>query len=244
MPSGRDNAPPARRGTPSSRRAWRRSLRLRRSAPLAPLIRLDDVDAAAGGAHPTGIGELDRVLGGGLVAGSVTLLGGEPGIGKSTLVLQLLARRQGPTLYVSAEESPEQVKGRAQRLGCTLPEGWIAGETALGRVVAAIDRVQPELVVIDSIQTISDERVAAAPGSATQVRDVRATVGGRGEAARLSPSSSSATSPRTARSPDRASSSTQSTRCSRSRANATTRCACSVPSSIASGRRVSSDCSR
>jgi DNA repair protein RadA/Sms len=139
-------------------------------AQLAPLVRLDDVDAAAGGARPTGIGELDRVLGGGLVAGSVTLLGGEPGIGKSTLVLQLLARCQGPTLYVSAEESPEQVKGRAQRLGCTLPEGWIAGETALGRVVAAIDRVQPELVVIDSIQTISDERVAAAPGSATQVR--------------------------------------------------------------------------
>ena len=119
---------------------------------------------------PTAIDELDRVLGGGLVAGSVTLLGGDPGIGKSTLVLQLLAAWNGPTLYVSAEESPGQVKGRAERLGCT-PEGtWIAAETSLRGVLDAIEKLAPELVVVDSIQTIADERTSSTPGSATQVR--------------------------------------------------------------------------
>ena len=86
-----------------------------RPAPtqLAPTVRLSEVDAGVGMARSTTIDELDRVLGGGLVAGSVTLLGGEPGIGKSTLVLQLLSGWSGPTLYVSAEESPGQVKSRA-----------------------------------------------------------------------------------------------------------------------------------
>ena len=98
------------------------------------------------------------MLGGGLVAGSVTLLGGEPGIGKSTLVLQLLADWDGPTLYVSAEESPEQVKGRGSRLGQSAGGAWIAAETSLRGVVDAIERVAPELVVVDSIQTIADER--------------------------------------------------------------------------------------
>ena len=135
-----------------------------------PTIRLVDVDASVGRARPTAIDELDRVLGGGLVAGSVTLLGGEPGIGKSTLVLQLLSAWDGPTLYVSAEESPEQVKSRAQRLGCPSSGGWIAAETSLRGVVAAIEQVRPELVVVDSIQTIADERVSSSPGSPTQVR--------------------------------------------------------------------------
>jgi DNA repair protein RadA/Sms len=137
---------------------------------LAPTVRLVDVDAGVGRARQTGIGELDRVLGGGLVAGSVTLLGGEPGIGKSTLMLQLLAGWGGPTLYVSAEESPEQVKGRAERLGCSTPDGWIAAETSLRGVVASIEQVGPELVVVDSIQTIADERVSSSPGSTAQVR--------------------------------------------------------------------------
>ena len=100
---------------------------------LAPMARLVDVDAGAGQARRTQIDELDRVLGGGLVAGSVTLLGGEPGIGKSTLMLQLLAEWDGPTLYVSAEESPEQVKSRAERLDCSPSGGWIAAETSLAR---------------------------------------------------------------------------------------------------------------
>jgi DNA repair protein RadA/Sms len=137
---------------------------------LAPLQLLDDVDADGGRPRPTGIAELDRVLGGGLVAGSVTLLGGEPGIGKSTLMLQLLAGWDGPTLYVSGEESPQQVKGRAHRLG-TVPQGaWIAAETTLRGVVEAIERVAPQLVVIDSVQTIADERVSSGPGTPTQVR--------------------------------------------------------------------------
>lgn len=143
----------------------------REHVPLAPLARLAEVDAAAGRAQPTGIGELDRVLGGGVVAGSVTLLGGEPGIGKSTLVLQMLSWWPGPTLYVSAEESQQQVKARARRLGDDQPDVWIASETSLRGVLEAIERVQPELVVIDSIQTIADERVASSPGSTTQVRE-------------------------------------------------------------------------
>ena len=91
---------------------------------------------AAAQPQPTGIGELDRVLGGGIVAGSVTLLGGEPGIGKSTLLLQLLAWWPGPTLYVSAEESPQQVRLRAERLGAVRPDLWLAAETSLAGVVA------------------------------------------------------------------------------------------------------------
>ncbi|CAN5693344.1 DNA repair protein RadA [soil metagenome] len=141
------------------------------SPALAPLGRLDDVDVATGSARSTGIDELDRVLGGGVVAGSVTLLGGEPGIGKSTLVLQVLAEWDGPTLYVSAEESQQQVKGRAQRLASSRPDVWIASEPSLRGIVEAIDAVKPELVVVDSIQTVADERVASSAGSTTQVRE-------------------------------------------------------------------------
>src|SRR5688500_13453550 len=105
----------------------------------------------------TGMAELDRVLGGGLIPGSVTLLGGEPGIGKSTLVLQLASLWPEAVLYVSAEESQSQVKSRAARLGGQQPNVWIASETSLRGVVDAIDRVAPSLVIIDSIQTIADE---------------------------------------------------------------------------------------
>jgi DNA repair protein RadA/Sms len=142
----------------------------RAAPPLAPLTRLADVDVEGGRPQPTGIAELDRVLGGGLVAGSVTLLGGEPGIGKSTLTMQLLGWWPGPTLYVSAEESQQQVKARAQRLGDDQPDVWLASETSLSGVLAAIDRVRPEVVVIDSVQTIADERVGSGPGTPAQVR--------------------------------------------------------------------------
>src|SRR5215218_8821619 len=97
-----------------------------RPVSVAELRRLEDVDALASAPQPTGIGELDRVLGGGIVAGSVSLLGGEPGIGKSTLVLQLLAWWPGPTLYITAEERPEQVRLRAERLGAVRPDLWLA----------------------------------------------------------------------------------------------------------------------
>ncbi len=118
----------------------------------------------------TDVGEFDRVLGDGIVPGSVVLLGGEPGIGKSTLLLQLLAAWPERTLYVSAEESAQQVRLRAERLGAIHPRLWILAETSLPRIVAALDEVQPTLVVIDSIQTVADPELGSAPGSIVQVR--------------------------------------------------------------------------
>jgi DNA repair protein RadA/Sms len=143
------------------------------SAPsvVAELRLLHDIDALLATPRSTGIPELDRVLGGGFVPGSVTLLGGEPGIGKSTLVLQLLARWAGTALYVSAEESAQQVRLRAERLAAVRPDLWLAGETTLAGVVDAIDRTTPSLVVVDSIQTISDQRLGSSPGSVAQVRE-------------------------------------------------------------------------
>ncbi|MEI2704825.1 MAG: DNA repair protein RadA [Ilumatobacteraceae bacterium] len=138
--------------------------------PGAQAVPLPDVDLGSGTPHPTAIAELDRVLGGGLVPGSVTLVGGEPGIGKSTLLLQLLARWPGRTLYVSAEESAQQIRLRAERLGVTQPELWLLPETTLTRIIDAIDTVKPEVVVVDSIQTITDHEVGSAPGSVVQVR--------------------------------------------------------------------------
>lgn len=139
-------------------------------APAAVAQRISDVPGDLGGPRPTGIGELDRVLGAGLVPGSVTLLGGEPGIGKSTLLLQLLASWPGRTLYVSAEESAPQVRLRAERLGALQPDLWLLAETLVPHVVSAIDQVQPTLVVIDSIQTVADPELGSAPGSIVQVR--------------------------------------------------------------------------
>ena len=137
------------------------------SSPAQPIGNI-----AVGGAQPrpTGISELDRVLGGGVVPGSVTLLGGEPGIGKSTLLLQLLAQWPQRTLYVSAEESAQQVRLRAERLGAVRPELWLLPETSLPRILATIDEVKPTLVVVDSIQTIADPALPSAPGSVVQVR--------------------------------------------------------------------------
>jgi DNA repair protein RadA/Sms len=132
--------------------------------------RITEIGTEHGDPIPTTIGELDRVLGGGLVAGSVTLLGGEPGIGKSTLLLQLLAGWSGPTLYVTAEESAQQVKRRAGRLGASRDDLWLHAETSLAHILDAIERVHPEVVVIDSIQTVSDPGVGSLPGSVAQVR--------------------------------------------------------------------------
>ncbi|MDP8936509.1 MAG: DNA repair protein RadA [Actinomycetota bacterium] len=136
-----------------------------------------EVDSAAWAARPTGIGELDRVLGGGFVPGSVTLLGGEPGIGKSTLLLQVLAALAAGgmrCLLVCGEESNQQVRLRAERLGALRPRLWLVAETALPHVVAAIDEVAPDLVVIDSVQTLYDPALASAPGTVAQVRECAA----------------------------------------------------------------------
>jgi DNA repair protein RadA/Sms len=139
-------------------------------APSTPPVPIGDVDPQLAAPQPTGIGELDRVLGGGLVAGSVTLLGGEPGVGKSTLLLQLLAGWPGRALYVTAEESAQQVRLRAERLGAVRPDLWLYAETALPDVLVAIEQTQPTLVVVDSIQTIHDPALGSPPGSVGQVR--------------------------------------------------------------------------
>ena len=131
---------------------------------------IDSIDASIGAPVATGIAELDSVLGGGLVPGSVTLLGGEPGIGKSTLLLQLLAAALGKTLYVTAEESAQQVRLRAERLGALKDSLWLLPEMSLPHIVRAIDDVQPTLVVVDSIQTVADPELGSTPGSVVQVR--------------------------------------------------------------------------
>jgi DNA repair protein RadA/Sms len=140
-------------------------------SPSALAVPIGEVDARFAQPHPTGLAELDRVLGGGLVPGSVTLLGGEPGIGKSTILLQLLAQWPTRSLYVSAEESAHQVRLRAERLQAVRPHLWLLPETSLPHIVAALDQVQPQVVVVDSIQSIADPELASAPGSVSQVRD-------------------------------------------------------------------------
>ncbi len=139
-----------------------------RALPIA------DVESEGWAPRPVGIGELDRVLGGGLVAGSVTLLGGEPGIGKSTLLLQALsalARRGTTCLLACAEESAQQVRMRAARLGALEPGLWLVAETDLSAILAHAATLAPDVLVVDSIQTVFDPELASAPGSVAQVRE-------------------------------------------------------------------------
>ena len=126
----------------------------------------------------TGFGELDRVLGGGLVKGSLVLLGGEPGIGKSTLILQICdkVKGEGKVLYVSGEESAEQIKLRADRLGINNDDILFLGETDIDIVNQAIIEINPKLVIIDSIQTMYSEDITAAAGSVSQVREITSQV--------------------------------------------------------------------
>jgi DNA repair protein RadA/Sms len=141
------------------------------------IVRLDDVRVAPLERSATGLAEFDRVLGGGVVPGSVVLLGGPPGIGKSTLMLQVaegLARSKGKGLYISGEESLQQVKDRAHRLGLKVPELSLVSETELSKIIEAIDKVQPTFCVIDSIQTTYREDMSSAPGSVGQVRECTA----------------------------------------------------------------------
>lgn len=116
--------------------------------------------------------ELNRTLGGGIVPGSVVLLGGEPGIGKSTLALQLALRLSGiKTLYISGEESNEQIKLRAQRLGNITNNCYLLCETSLDLIITSIEEFKPDLVIIDSIQTLSVEYIESSPGSVSQIRE-------------------------------------------------------------------------
>lgn len=141
-----------------------------RDAPVP----IAEVDIDEWAARPTGIAELDRVLSGGLVPGSVTLVGGEPGIGKSTLLLQAvasIAAQRHTVLYVSAEESKQQVRLRAERLGALRPRLYLASETAVPHIVASVDEIAPMVLVVDSIQTVHTPEISSATGSVAQVRE-------------------------------------------------------------------------
>ena len=135
--------------------------------------RVSELDSSAEIRFSTGISEFDRVLGGGAVVGSLNLVGGAPGIGKSTLLLQMCgSAHTGRTiLYVTGEESERQLKLRATRLGIENEELYVLAETDLDSILACIEDLGPEIVIIDSIQTMSDGDVASAPGSITQVRE-------------------------------------------------------------------------
>ncbi len=140
--------------------------------PSRAALPIGEVVAEGAEPRPTGVGELDRVLGGGLVPGSVTLLGGEPGIGKSTLLLQVLAglATTDPVLYVTAEESTQQVRLRAERLGAIRRQLYLASEVSLPHLLGQIEATSPSVVVVDSIQTVCDPALSSAPGSVAQVR--------------------------------------------------------------------------
>ena len=131
----------------------------------------DILSADPGERIPTGLKEADRVLGGGLLAGSLILLGGNPGVGKSTLALHICSGMDRKALYISAEESEEQVALRARRLKVSPDQLFLSGENDLDGIITHIDRIQPDLVVIDSIQTIMNSGLDSLPGSPSQIRD-------------------------------------------------------------------------
>src|SRR5688572_18562945 len=133
-----------------------------------------DIDILHAERLTTGIGEFDRVLGGGVVPGSLVLLGGEPGIGKSTLLLQAaahFAKTYGPVLYSSGEESEHQIKARGERLGVDRAPLYILAETCLERILEEIARLKPSFIIVDSIQTVFSLKFQSAPGSIGQVRE-------------------------------------------------------------------------
>ncbi|MGH8889030.1 MAG: DNA repair protein RadA [Acidothermaceae bacterium] len=140
---------------------------------------IGEIDPEAARSRPTGVDELDRVLGGGLVPGVVVLLAGEPGVGKSTLLLDVAAKFARPdsrTLYVTGEESRAQVRLRADRVGALSPDLFLAAETDIGAVLKHVDDVGPSLLVVDSVQTMAVAEVDGAAGGVTQVRQVAATL--------------------------------------------------------------------
>ena len=142
----------------------------------APVL-LKDIEGNDGERITSGIGELDRVLGGGIVKGSLVLIGGDPGIGKSTLLLQVtknLSSAGQKVLYVSGEESLKQIKMRAERVGSDFQDMYVFCETNLTEIEEVINREKPSVVVIDSIQTMYTEEVSSAPGSVSQVREATA----------------------------------------------------------------------
>jgi DNA repair protein RadA/Sms len=151
----------------------RHSGQFRGSAPVA-FVQIEAQDDAR---TSSGIEEFDRVLGGGIVPGSLVLIGGSPGIGKSTIVLQMAEKLVGSgskVLYVSGEESERQIKMRGERLGVNADDLFILPETNLESILAETEKLRPDLVIVDSIQTVFSQRIESAPGSVSQVREVAA----------------------------------------------------------------------
>lgn len=154
-------------------------LRVGASAPVTPAIRISEVPLDAARAIPSGVAELDRVLGNGLTPGAVVLLAGEPGVGKSTLLLEVAASWAGRgrrTLYVSAEESAAQVRLRAERIGAVSDHLYLAAESDLGTVLGHIEELGPELLVLDSVQTVQVPGTDGVAGGVTQVKEVAAAL--------------------------------------------------------------------
>jgi DNA repair protein RadA/Sms len=149
--------------------------------PRAPARPIRQVDLDTARARPTGVSELDRVLGGGMVPGAVVLLAGEPGVGKSTLLLEVAHRwaalpDTGPTLYITAEESAGQVRLRAERTGNLHDDLWLAAESELSALIGHVDAVRPGLLIVDSVQTVSSSHVDGVAGGVTQVRAMAAAL--------------------------------------------------------------------
>ncbi|MBS6071350.1 MAG: DNA repair protein RadA [Actinomyces urogenitalis] len=152
--------------------------------PSTPARPIGEVSAEEARARSTGVGELDRVLGGGIVPGAVVLLAGEPGVGKSTLLLDVAAkaaamsreRGEGPVLYVTGEESASQVRLRAERIDAIDPALLLASETELGALLGHVEAASPSLLIVDSVQTIASAQVEGSAGGVTQVRAVAGTL--------------------------------------------------------------------
>jgi len=148
-------------------------------APTSPAVPISSIDPGHTRHFHTGITELDRVLGGGVVPGSVTLLAGDPGVGKSTLLLEVAHRWASAgkrALYLSGEESAGQIRMRAERIGCTHDEVYLAAESDLQMALGHIDEVRPSLVIVDSVQTMSTTEAEGVTGGVTQVRAVTTTL--------------------------------------------------------------------
>ncbi|HEY6795645.1 MAG TPA: DNA repair protein RadA [Kineosporiaceae bacterium] len=146
------------------------------TTPAQPIA---EVAAQAAATWPTGVGELDRVLGGGVVGGAVVLLAGEPGVGKSTLLLDVAARaatHRRTVLYVTGEESAAQVRLRAERIGALRPRLLLAAETDLASLLGHVEAVAPDLLIVDSVQTVASDAVDGTAGNVTQVREVAASL--------------------------------------------------------------------
>jgi DNA repair protein RadA/Sms len=144
-----------------------------KSRETAAPVALSEISQSTAERYTTEIKEFDRTLGGGVVLGSVILIGGDPGIGKSTLLLQALKglTKLGNVLYVSGEESPEQIKMRADRLGVKSPDIILLPETSLEGIVSRAQEIKPQAIVIDSIQTVFSLELPSAPGSVSQIRE-------------------------------------------------------------------------